>query len=153
MSDPFCLLCNILGLVETVAKARNYIQNLRDAPKDHKRLSDEINNLDTLIRKLYGMIESGPAPGADTVLEFEEPLNQLKTTMEQLVKKLDLDGVGKFTGRAKWSMWGKNDVQQALEAVERYKNLLNAWLALDIWFDHRSLSVSTANNPQECNPR
>lgn len=154
MADIVGLLASILQLVDTVAKARDYIHDFRDAPKEQERLLDEIDTLEPLIRKLDNlMIGGSPAAGTEMVRNFEEPLNQLKITMEQLAQKLDLDGIRKLSGRVTWSMWGKDDVQQALNAVERYKSLLNTWLGLDIWFVKESLAVLCADLLQECDPR
>ncbi|KAJ7205719.1 ankyrin repeat-containing domain protein [Mycena pura] len=150
MADIVGLLASILQLVDTVAKARHYIHDFRDAPKEQERLLDEIGTLEPLIRKFDNlMIGASPAAGTEMVRNFEEPLNQLKIVMEQLAQKLDLDGIRKLSGRVTWSMWGKDDVQQALNTVERYKSLLNTWLGLDIWFVKDSLAVSRADLLQE----
>ncbi|KAJ6496282.1 ankyrin repeat-containing domain protein, partial [Mycena sanguinolenta] len=80
--------------------------------------------------------------------EWEEPLEQLETVMRRLTRKANLTGQ-QFSRRLTWAMWGKDDVQQALNAVERYKSLFNTWLALDTWTLGQDLSTSISNAAQD----
>ncbi|KAJ7241052.1 hypothetical protein B0H12DRAFT_1326331 [Mycena haematopus] len=66
--------------------------------------------------------------------KFEEPLVQLRDMMERLAKKLHHNpSRSNFTRRFTWSLWGKNEIQEGLDVVERFKGLLTVWLELDIW--------------------
>ncbi|KAJ7343960.1 hypothetical protein DFH08DRAFT_810493 [Mycena albidolilacea] len=101
----------------------------RNAPKDQQQLLQEIQTLDPLIRKLKERIRSSNATGL--AKNLETPLIHVKEMMEHLAKKLDLEGVQKFSSRLTWSMWGKDDVQDGLNTIERFKSLLNLWIGGD----------------------
>ncbi|KAJ6563634.1 hypothetical protein DFH09DRAFT_1364040 [Mycena vulgaris] len=133
MADFFGLVASILQLVDTVAKAHHYITDFHDAPKDQQRLLWEIKSLEPLVRKLDNQIRKDQAAGLLSGLrEFEESLVLLKGVMERLTKKLDSTGISKLAGRLAWPLWGKEDVNEGLNAIERFKSLLNAWLGMDI---------------------
>jgi UDP-glucose 6-dehydrogenase len=157
MAELVGLIASILQLFDTVAKARNYVQGFRDAPRDQQRLLKEIQNLAPLIRKLEERISSnGAAMITEMMPQYEQPLNELKVTMERLTKKLDLDGIREMSRRSTWYLWGKEDVQEGLNTIERCKTMVNAWLALDIWFVAPLSAVFFfffADLPQECYPR
>ena len=142
MADLVGLIASVLQLVDTVAKARDYIQDFRDAPKDQQRLLQELDALKPLIGKLDRLAkQSSTGASSEMLREWEEPLEQLETTMRRLTRKANLTGIQQFSSRLTWAMWGKDDVQQALNAVERYKGLFNMWLALDTWFVERILAL------------
>jgi hypothetical protein len=94
MADVVGLIASVLQLVDTVAKARKYIQDFRDAPKDQQRLLLEVQNLDSLLKALdtrvkknYGALRTGG------MQEVEGSLVHLKGMMERLTKKLDPKGI------------------------------------------------------------
>ncbi|KAJ6563653.1 ankyrin repeat-containing domain protein [Mycena vulgaris] len=125
MADIVGLLASILQLVDTVAKGHGYIQDFRHASKDQQRLLLEIHSLAALIREMDKRIEKDQNAGGG-MLRFAEPLIQLKETLERLTRN------SKITDRLTWSLWGKDDVQDGLKTIERFKSLLNAWLGMDI---------------------
>jgi type II secretory pathway component PulF len=135
MADIVGLVASVLQLVDTVAKARGYIINFRDAPKDQKRLLLEIQNLAPLVKELDKRVKSNRYAGLTSGLqEFGVPLMQLKEVMEGLTKKLNpTNGVSKVIHRMAWSLWEKEDVQETLKTVERFKSLLMTQLGMDIW--------------------
>ncbi|KAJ7841913.1 hypothetical protein B0H14DRAFT_3457184 [Mycena olivaceomarginata] len=133
MADLVGLIASVLQLVDAVAKTRDYIQDFRNAPHEQKELVLEIQNLGPLIRKLDERISNDEAHGSDTIIQnFKDPLRQLETMLERLAKKLDSDGIKKFSGRVTWSLWGKEDVNETLGAIERFKSSLTASLGMEI---------------------
>ncbi|KAJ7453550.1 hypothetical protein B0H11DRAFT_272721 [Mycena galericulata] len=133
MADIVGLVASVLQLVDTVAKAHDYIQDFRNAPEEQQRLLLEVQNLDPLMRELDRTINDGEATGISRGMqEFEGSSIQLKTVMERLAKKLNPAGIRKVSNRLTWSLWGKEDVQEGLMTIERSKSLLNAWLGMDI---------------------
>ncbi|KAJ6563655.1 hypothetical protein DFH09DRAFT_1158639, partial [Mycena vulgaris] len=135
MADIVGLVASILQLVDAVAKAHRYITDFHDAPKDQQRLLSEIKSLEPLVKKLNNQIRKDQAAGLLSGLrEFEEALVRLKGIMERLTKKLDSTGISKLAGRLAWPLWGKEDVEEGLNAIERFKSLLNAWLGMDILY-------------------
>ncbi|KAJ6496280.1 ankyrin repeat-containing domain protein [Mycena sanguinolenta] len=150
MADLVGLIASVLQLVDTVAKARDYIQDFRDAPKDQQHLLQELDALKPLIRKLDSLAkQNSTSAGSEMLRQWEEPLEQLETIMRRLTRKANLSGIQQFSSRLTWAMWGKDDVQQALDAVERYKGLFNTWLALDTWTLAQDLSSSISKAAQE----
>ncbi|KAJ7841907.1 ankyrin repeat-containing domain protein [Mycena olivaceomarginata] len=143
MADLVGLIASVLQLVDVVAKSRNYIQDFRNAPHEQKELVLEIQNLGPLIRKLDERISVDEAHGSDTIIRnFKDPLRQLETMLERLAKKLDSDGIKKFSGRVTWPLWGKEDVNETLGAIERFKSSLTASLGMEIFNSTQDISSS-----------
>ncbi|KAJ6517624.1 hypothetical protein DFH09DRAFT_1098924 [Mycena vulgaris] len=139
MADILGLVASILQLVDMVARTRNYVQDFRDAPKDQRRLLQEIQSLRTLILELpeiNKLIKDRRFKGRLTgsMQNFGEPLNQLTQAIEQLAKKLDSRGLSKVTGRLAWPLWGKEDVKAGLQTIERFKSFFHLQLGMDIWY-------------------
>ncbi|KAJ7706789.1 hypothetical protein B0H17DRAFT_570141 [Mycena rosella] len=150
MADIVGLVASVLQLVDTMAKARGYIKDFRDAPKDQQRLLLEIQNLEPLVKELDTRIKEIHTAGQLIgMTEFEEPLVQLKGTMERLTKKLDSTGISKFSSRVTWPLWGKEDVEEGLDTIERFKSLLNAWLGMDIWKSAQDINLSIQDVAEE----
>ncbi|KAJ7706750.1 hypothetical protein B0H17DRAFT_1174779, partial [Mycena rosella] len=143
MAEIVGLVASILQLVDTVASTYRYIQDFRDAPKHQQRLLLEIRNLEPLIRELDKRIKDSRSAGLTSgVQEFDEPLLQLKAIMERLTNKLGSTGLSKISSRVTWPLWGKDDVVEGLNTIERFKSLLNAWLGMDIWKSAQDITAS-----------
>ncbi|KAJ7481685.1 ankyrin repeat-containing domain protein [Mycena latifolia] len=139
------LVASVLQLVDTMAGAHRYIMNFRDAPKDQQRLLLEIQSLEPLVKELENRIKSNQAAGLISGLqEFDTPLIQLKRVMERLAQKLDSSGISKVSNRVVWPLWGKEDIEEGLNTIERFKSLLNTWLGMDIWISWRSSEPTVA---------
>ncbi|KAJ7875837.1 hypothetical protein B0H13DRAFT_2279666, partial [Mycena leptocephala] len=130
MADIVGLVASVLQLVDTVAKARDYIHDFRNARKDQKKLLQEIQNLQPLITELNQRIKDLPAGGSTMALQkFKNPLSQLQGTMKQLAKKLEPTGTSrKVSNRLTWSLWGKDEVNEGLNTIERSKNFITPLL-------------------------
>ncbi|KAJ7453540.1 ankyrin repeat-containing domain protein [Mycena galericulata] len=154
MADIVGLIASVLQLVDTVVRAHDYIQDFRDAPKDQRQLLLEIRNLEPLIRELDKRIEQKRATGSlGGIQELEKSLIQLKAVMERLVKKLDVGGIRKVVSRLTWSLWGKENIHERLNAIERFKSLLNAWLSMDLHESAQDITsaVNDAVDEQQVN--
>ncbi|KAJ7789951.1 hypothetical protein B0H14DRAFT_2626565 [Mycena olivaceomarginata] len=134
MADIVGLFASILQLVDTIAIARDYIKGFRDAPKDQQELLAEINNLAPLMKEVEERIKRAQSVrSGGGIQHFNEPLIQLDVVMRRLAKKLEpAGGVSRVSNRLTWPMWGKEDIQEGLRTIERFKSLLNAWLGIDI---------------------
>ncbi|KAJ7602551.1 ankyrin repeat-containing domain protein [Mycena polygramma] len=130
MADIVGLVASILQLVDTVAKTRDHLQDFRNAPQDQQQLLREIESLGPLIQELKDRLEGRRA--ARLTQNLEKPLQEVGEVLERLTKKLDLQGIKKFSGRLTWSLWEKDDIHDGLGTIERFKSLLNAWLGVDI---------------------
>ena len=146
MATMIGLVASVLQLVEMATKARAYFTDFQNAPTDQQRLLLEIQNLEPLIRELDRRISQNQATVSTSGIQaFGGPLIHLRASTERLMKKLDLDGLSKVSGRLTWPLWGKEEVEEGLDTTERFKSLLNAWLALDIWLVVLSLPCSPAH--------
>ncbi|KAJ6614000.1 hypothetical protein B0H10DRAFT_1951025 [Mycena sp. CBHHK59/15] len=135
MADIVGLVASILQLIDTAAKAWDYVKGFHDAPKDQRKLLLEIRNLEPLVRELDKRIASKiSATLVNSIQQFKEPLVQLKGTMERLMIKLDSVGISKISTCLTWPLWGKEDIQEGFNTIERFKSLLNVWLSMDIWW-------------------
>ncbi|KAF7343633.1 ANK-REP-REGION domain-containing protein [Mycena sanguinolenta] len=134
MADIVGLLGSVLQLVDTVKKAREYVHTFRDAQKQRKLLLIEIESLEPLLRELDDRIRRSEAGGSTGgIRKFEEPLIRFRGAMERLAEKLQHDGSFDLVDRLTWSLWKKEDVEEELNVVERFKSSLTLGLELDIW--------------------
>ncbi|KAJ7110257.1 ankyrin repeat-containing domain protein [Mycena crocata] len=135
MPDILGLVVSTLQLVDTLVKAREYVKGVQDAPKEQRELLSEVQRLQPLLAGLQRRLTTNKFAGTvNGIQHFEQPLVRLDEILEQLSKKLHAPhGFAKLSSRIVWPLWGKNDVQIGLNAVERFKTLLGTWLALDMW--------------------
>jgi hypothetical protein len=130
MADIVGLIASVLQLVSTVAQARSYIKDFRHAPQDQLSLLLEIESLETLVKKVAEQINRSGQGGLSTGLrQFEKPLIQLEGMMKRLTNNLTSKGI---SSRLTWPLWGKEDVKDGLDTIERFKSLLDVWLGMDI---------------------
>jgi hypothetical protein len=137
------LVGSILQLIDTIVKARDYVEGLRDAPKDQKTYFAEMASLPPLLLELEMRIRADKSIGiVNGVQQFEKPLVRLEEIMSEMRKKLGpKDGLAKFLDRVKWPLWGEKEVQKGLNAVERFKTSLSMWLVIGLWWAPRLLSM------------
>jgi hypothetical protein len=135
MAEIVGLVACVLQLVDMVAKARNYVQGSRNARKDQKKLLLEIQNLQPLIVELHQRLTGNQVAGATSAIQrFEQPLKTLEETMKQLAQKLQPNGpIRKLFTRLMWLLWGKDDVRDVLDTIERSQGWLSVCLGMDIW--------------------
>ncbi|KAJ7088352.1 hypothetical protein C8R44DRAFT_751918 [Mycena epipterygia] len=133
MADIVGLVASVLQLLDTVSKARDYIHDFRNAPKDQQDLLLEITHLRPLLQQVDKRIQGDSSAWADALQEFKGPLTRLNTVMGQLTENLTPDGILKAAGRRlAWPLCGKKDVEEGLRTIERLKTLLNSWVGMDI---------------------
>ncbi|KAJ7242059.1 ankyrin repeat-containing domain protein [Mycena rebaudengoi] len=156
MAEIVGLVASILHLVDTAAKTRAYINDFRDAPKEQQKLLAEIENLKPLLEELQKRITTSHSLGwVNSMQQFREPLLQLQRLIADLTPKLK--STGRVLGRLSWPLWGKEDAEKDLGAIERFKSLLNTCLAMDIWEsaqeqrqDHRDILKSVQDARADC---
>ncbi|KAJ7434359.1 ankyrin repeat-containing domain protein [Mycena latifolia] len=148
MADIVGLLASVLQLVDTIAKARGYLKGFHDGPKDQRELLLEIMSLATLLKHVGEHIKRDSSGGG--LQHFQEPLIHLEALMARLAKKLDpaTGSVSRVSSRLTWPMWGKEDVREGFNTIERFKSLLNAWLGVDIWSPDIESAVKNAAQEQ-----
>ncbi|KAJ7450804.1 ankyrin repeat-containing domain protein [Mycena latifolia] len=149
MADIVGLLASVLQLVDTIAKARGYLKGFHDGPKDQQELLLEIMSLATLLKHVGERIKRDSSGGG--LQHFQEPLIHLEALMTRLAKKLDpaTGSLSRVSSRLTWPMWGKEDVREGFNTIERFKSLLNAWLGVDIWASAQDIESAVKNAAQE----
>lgn len=132
---------NLIQLVETAVRAREYIQDFRHAPQEQRKLLSEMDDLRPLLADLQTRITTNPS--SSIVEQMQNPLSVFRSTMETFTEKLR-PGDGAFSKVSKqlsWSMWSKSEAKMYLVKFEQFKSLLQSWLLLDLWWgtSHGSL--------------
>ncbi|KAJ7652403.1 hypothetical protein DFH06DRAFT_1331042 [Mycena polygramma] len=135
MADIVGLVATILQLIDLVGRSRVYIKGFRDAPQEQQRLLSEIQDVEALVDQLNRRLETGHLsewPGG--MEQVREPLLQMKATMERLTSQLNVTRpISKVSSRLSWPLWGKEEVREGLETIERFKGLLAVWLGMSTW--------------------
>ncbi|KAJ7483667.1 ankyrin repeat domain-containing protein [Mycena latifolia] len=132
MAEALGTIASVLQLVDTVLKAREYIKDFHEAPKDQKKLFSEMEGLKALLVELDTRVTSSPS--SEAFQHMVGPLAAFKTTMDHVTEKLGpVEGLLKFTKRLSWTLWSKKEVAGYLDDLERFKVLINLWLTMDIW--------------------
>jgi hypothetical protein len=132
MAEIVGLVASVLQLVDMVANARHYVQGSRNARKDQEKLLLEIQNLQPLIAELHQRRTGNQVVGATSAVQrFEQPLKTLEETMKLLTQKLQPNGlIRKLFTRLTWPLWGKDDVRDVLNTIQRSQGWLNAlWVS------------------------
>ncbi|KAJ7706659.1 ankyrin repeat-containing domain protein [Mycena rosella] len=130
MADIVGLITSTLQLVDTVLKAREYIKDFHNAPKDQKELFLEVQNLEPLLLELRTRFDASDSTGIQNI---GDSLAKLNSMVDGLNRKLDGAGRSKVYTRISWPLWGKKEVEEGLKTIERFKTLISAWLGIDIW--------------------
>ncbi|KAF7344146.1 Ankyrin [Mycena venus] len=147
MADIVGLIASVLQLVSTVAQARTYIKDFRHAPQDQLSLLLEIGSLETLVKKVAERIDKSGQGGLSSGLgQFEKPLIQLEGILKRLTNDLTSKGI---YSRLTWPLWGKEDVQDGLDTIERFKSLLDLCLGMDIWDSTQDIGVAIKDLAEE----
>ncbi|KAJ7444177.1 ankyrin repeat domain-containing protein [Mycena latifolia] len=132
MAEALGTLASVLQLVDTVLKAREYIKDFHEAPKEQKKLFSEMEGLKAVLVELGKRAVENPS--SEAFSQMVEPLETFQTTLEIVTKKLGpVDGLSKLTKKLNWTLWSKKEVAGYLEEFERIKALINLWLTMDIW--------------------
>ncbi|KAF8149741.1 hypothetical protein K438DRAFT_444234 [Mycena galopus ATCC 62051] len=132
MASAMGCILNIIQLVDTGLKARDYIQDFRRAPLEQQKLLSEMDDLRPLLRELHDQMVANPS--RSILQQMGNPLAAFQITMEQFTAELRAgDGpFAKFSKRLTWTMWNKKEAIEYLAKFEQFKSLLNSWLLLDI---------------------
>ncbi|KAJ7137873.1 ankyrin repeat-containing domain protein [Mycena epipterygia] len=132
MAEALGTVATILQLVDTALKAREYINDFHDAPKEQRKLFSEMEDLKLLLVELEKHAVGNPS--SKVFQQMSGALTTFKATMVHFINKLGpIDRLSKFTKRLTWTLWSKKEVGSYLEELERIKALVNLWLTMDIW--------------------
>lgn len=133
------LVATVTQLIAVTTKVIKYLSDVKDAPKDRGKLALEISSLLTLLTNLrFEAEEAEESKEADpwfnnicSLAYKTGPLDQCKTALEKLSRKLKSEpGLKKFGRALVWTL-DKKEVYDLLVQIERLKSLINIALARD----------------------
>lgn len=135
--DGLSAAASVLAVIEISAKlvalCRDCFSEVKEAKKDIQRFRKEVTTLENILIDLRDLVDT---PDCTKLPILDTSLKQCQSTLEELVRKLE-KAAGKdkmmkqFGWRAfKWP-FNSNDVQKAIETIERHKNTFNLALTVD----------------------
>lgn len=134
--DPLSMTAGIIAVLELTATVINYLNSVKDAPKDRATCATEASNVYNLLinlrYRLDGATTHDPWFTAVRGLAIENgPLDQFKTALEQLMSRLaPADGLKGFGQALTWK-FHKTEVENILSRIERLKVLTQIALEMD----------------------
>ena len=134
--DPLSATASIIAILQLSAEVLTYLNDVKDASKDHAQCAIEASNLHSLLVNLRFRLEEGDAsqPWYTTVraLAVENgPLDQFKQALETLQTKMTDGGRLKQAGRALIWKFKKEEIASILARMERLKSLVEIALQMD----------------------
>ena len=141
--DPLSVTASIIAILQLTSKVIEYLNDVKDAPKDRAQCAIEASNLYNLLTMLRYRLEEGASNErwyqAVRALGVEHgPLNQYKLLLEQLQAKIIKERGMKKVGYLFLWKFIKEEVLEILARIERLKTLVQ--IALEM--DHLSVSLS-----------
>jgi hypothetical protein len=134
--DPIGITASIIAILQLTAALLEYINSVKDAPKDRAQCAIEASNLYNLLTILrYRMEEpenNKPWYNALKALSVQNgPLDQYRHSLEKIMTKLSqCPGAGKLGNSLLWSLRG-GDVKNLLARIERLKTIISIALEMD----------------------
>ena len=141
--DPLSVTASIIAILQLTSKVIEYLNDVKDAPKDRAQCAIEASNLYNLLTTLRYRLEEGtsnePWHAAVRALSVKNgPLDQYKLTLEQLQAKITGEGGIRKVGHFLLWKFVKEEVMEILARIERLKTLVQ--IALEM--DHLLVSLS-----------
>ena len=130
------LVASIVQLIDITAKTLQYLNDVEDAPKERARLAQEATGLLSLFTDLRYRVEEVKSTdpwfvGLRSLAGDGGPLDQFKSTMEDLADKLvPRKGIKRIGIALRWTL-DKKDVDASFSIIERLKTLISLALQTD----------------------
>ena len=135
--DPLSIAASVIAVLKLTSEVVSYLHDVQDAPKQCRQCAIEASNLSNLLTNLRYRLEdaNGTDPWYTAVRALNVnggPLDQYKAALEQLRSAVTAqDGVGrKVKMRLMWK-FGKTEVDNILQRMERLKSLVSIALNSD----------------------
>lgn len=141
--DPLSITASIIAILQLTSKVIEYLNDIKDAPKDRARCAIEASNIYNLLTTLRYRLEEGssnePWYTAIKALGVQNgPLNQYRHVLEQLLPKItNSSGIKKMGNTLMWKL-SKEEVANMLSRMER----LNTLVQIALEMDHLLVSLS-----------
>ncbi len=130
------LVASVLQIITATAQTIQYLNDVKDAPKDRAKIAQEASNLLVLLTSLrYRLDDASPTdPWFARLLTLGGPggpLEQYGNTMEELAVKLRAkSGIQSLGQRLIWTI-DKKQIKDVLDRIERLKSLIGLALQED----------------------
>lgn len=134
--EPLSLTASIITILQLTGTVVNYLNDVKDAPKDRDRCAIEASNLFNLLNNLkYRLEEAGENRSWYTAVRALAvaggPFDQYKSALEQLQPKVGSgSGITKVGNRLAWK-FSKQEINAILLRMERLKTLVQIALEMD----------------------
>jgi hypothetical protein len=128
MGDPLSISASIVAILQLAGTVVQYLNDVRGAPDDRRRLLGEISSTIGVLYTLKDQAERTQwgNPWSNTMRSLNQPtgpLEQFKTALEQLVcKLLPVKGLKKVETAFSWP-FQKGEIKTILNSIERQKTL------------------------------
>jgi hypothetical protein len=125
MADPLSITASIVAVVQVSAIVLKCLGDLKDTPRDLRRLRTEIDNLQSI---LLPALERLTRPEEEKLamvqlLSAQGPLEEFRMLLEHLEKKLaPVAGLNKARRAVTWQ-FQKGEIRDILGTIERQKSL------------------------------
>ena len=134
--DPLSATASIIAVLQLSAEVLTYLNNVKNASKDHAQCTIEATNLHNLLTNLRFRLEEGGASQSwyttvRTLAVENGPLDQFKQALETLQTKMTDGGRLKQAGRALMWKFQKKEIASILARMERLKTLTEIALQMD----------------------
>lgn len=127
------LFANVGQLIAATATLIQGINDIKNAPRDRANLAIECANLVTLLTQFrYGIqdldLNDPRFSGIQVLAQNDGPLEQLRTAVEGLLKRLHLGtrGARKIMTALTWP-FEKQEVDSIVARIERFKSLVSLY--------------------------
>ncbi|KAF2727038.1 hypothetical protein EJ04DRAFT_529760, partial [Polyplosphaeria fusca] len=121
--DPLSITASIIAVLQLSAKVLEYLNNVKDAPKDRTQCAIEMLNLCGLLYKLRDHVEQGD-PTQPWYLAIHDlavkngPLDQFKQALETLQTKMGAGNKFNKAGEALLWKFKKEEISSILDQIE-----------------------------------
>ena len=134
--EPLSVTASIIAVVHLSCEVINYLNDIKDAPKECKRCLIEASHTQNLLLSLRHRLEEGQSGAAwfSEIQKLEDPhgpLSQYKQALKELRSRLQAqDGFQRAKRRLLWK-FSKEEVRDILTRMERLKTIINIALEND----------------------
>jgi hypothetical protein len=135
MAEILGIVTGGLQLVEAALKAREYITDFQNAPKEQQKVFAEMDHLEPLLTELQKRISTSSSTAP--LQHMRAPLESFHTMMSELTDKLKPAQGGQWSKMSRqlmWTLWKKTETKKYLDEFEHIKSLLHIWLAVELLY-------------------
>lgn len=155
--DPITAIgagASVLQLIAQAGKAIQYLNDVKNAPRERFRLTQELNSLCGILIELESRVDEAKTSGDDKWLRGLQsltvkfgPIQQLGVALELIVEKVKPGSKIKKVGKALIWPFTKKEIEEILKQVERQKSTINFALQGDQINLEKAIKADTMHIP------